>query len=105
VLSTQQRALVEVAVRDRLLLESIDSWLLAQPKLVNHRKRELYRAVTERMRVAEGYQRRLQALGLERRARPVPSITEYLEARAQRVEAEDGADEKEASGEGDNRLA
>jgi len=39
-LSTQQRALVELAVRDRLLLESVDAWLLAQPQLVNGRKSE-----------------------------------------------------------------
>jgi hypothetical protein len=40
-LSTQQRALVDLLVRQKLLLESIDAWLLVQPSLVNARKRTL----------------------------------------------------------------
>ena len=39
-LSTQQLALVDVCVRDRLLLESIDAWLFGQPKLINRARGE-----------------------------------------------------------------
>jgi hypothetical protein len=36
--STQQAAIVDLAVRTKLLLDSIDAWLLVQPSLVNARK-------------------------------------------------------------------
>src|SRR5881396_3653686 len=39
--STQQAAVIDLAVRTRLLLDSIDTWLLTQPSLVNARKRAL----------------------------------------------------------------
>src|SRR5215217_6446537 len=37
-ISTQKSALVDLAVRSKLLLDSIDTWLLTQPTLVNLRK-------------------------------------------------------------------
>ena len=36
--STQQAAVIDLAVRTKLLLDSIDGWLLVQPSLVNARK-------------------------------------------------------------------
>ena len=39
--STQQAAVIDLAVRTRLLLDSIDTWLLRQQSLVNARKRAL----------------------------------------------------------------
>jgi hypothetical protein len=80
-LTTSERALVDLAVRDRLLLDSVDAWLLAERKLVNGRKKSVYPAVAQRMKLAEGYTRRLQTLGLQRRQKPVPSLQEYLKAR------------------------
>lgn len=88
-ISTQESALVDLAVRDRLLLESVDAWLLAQPKLVNGRKLALYPALRERMTIAEGYARRLQALGLRRREKPGPTLHEYLAERAAQAGSED----------------
>ena len=38
---TQQSALVDLAVKSKLLLDSIDNWLLTQRTLVNARKRSL----------------------------------------------------------------
>jgi hypothetical protein len=35
VLSAQQRAMIETAVRTRLFLEHLDAWLLGQPSLIN----------------------------------------------------------------------
>lgn len=47
-LSTQQLALVDLAVRSKLLLDSLDAWLLQQQALVDRRKRSLLPAVRER---------------------------------------------------------
>lgn len=81
-LTTAEHALVDLAVRDRLLLDSVDAWLLSEPKLVNGRKKSVYPAVAQRMKLAEGFTRRLQTLGLQRREKPVPSLQAYLAARA-----------------------
>jgi hypothetical protein len=83
-LSTQQRALVDVIVRQKLLLESVDAWLLVQPSLVNSRKRALLPVVRERQALADSLARYLTQLGLERRARPVPNLDDYLRQRSPR---------------------
>lgn len=75
-LSTAQRALVEVIVRQKLLLDSIDTWLLEQPRLVNLWNRGLLPAVTQRQTLADGLLRMLREIGLERRARDVLSPEE-----------------------------
>ncbi len=38
-ISTQQQAVVDLAVRTKLLLDSVDNWLLQQPSLVKKRKK------------------------------------------------------------------
>src|SRR5262245_51150749 len=87
-LSTQQRAMVDVIVRQKLLLESVDAWLLVQPTLVNSRKRALLPVVRERQGLADSLARYLAQLGLERRAKPVPNLADYLSQRAPRLSAE-----------------
>lgn len=91
-LSTQELALVDLAVRDRLLLESVDAWLFEQPRLVNARRKAVYPAVVERQKLAEGFTRRLQALGFQRRSRPTPSLQEYLAGKAGNAEGYGEAD-------------
>lgn len=66
-ISTQMSAVIDLAVKSKLILDSIDSWLLTQPSLVNARKRSLLPAVRERQALADGLMRYLVALGLERR--------------------------------------
>ncbi len=78
VLSAQQQALIDIAVRTKLMLDSVDAWVLAQPSLVNKRKRALLPVVRERTQLADSLARHLSALGLERRARPTQSLQEYL---------------------------
>ena len=68
-ISTQQEALVDLAVKSKLILDSIDSWLLTQPSLVNARKRSLLPAVRERQQLADGLARYLSQLGLERKTK------------------------------------
>ena len=76
--STQQSAVIDLAVRTKLLLDSIDAWLLVQPSLVNARKRALLPAVKERQGLADALARYLGQLGLERRAKPAEDLTALL---------------------------
>jgi len=76
--STAQLAVVDLAVRTKLMLDSIDAWLLVQPALVNLRKRALIPAVRERQALADALARYLSQLGLERKVRPVPDLGAYL---------------------------
>jgi len=80
-ISTQQEALVDLTVKSKLILDSIDAWLLTQRSLINARKRSLLPAVRERQQLADGLARYLGQLGLERRTKEVPSLTEYLNTR------------------------
>lgn len=78
VLSTQQVSLIELGARTKLMLDSIDAWLLAQPSLVNVRKRALLPVVRERASLAASFQSLMKDLGLERRARPVESLASIM---------------------------
>jgi hypothetical protein len=66
-LSTAQQAVVDLAMRTKLLLDSIDGWLLKQPTLINRRKRCLLPVVRERQVLADALAHYLGQLGLERR--------------------------------------
>jgi hypothetical protein len=80
-LSTAQRALIEQAATTRLILDSIDGWLAMQPTLIDRRKRALLPVVRERQSLADALVRYLSALGLERKARDVPDLSNYLATR------------------------
>lgn len=79
-ISTQQAAVIDLAVKTKLLLDSIDVWLLQQPSLVNKRTRALLPVVRERQQLADALARYMSTLGLERRAKPVPALATYIEA-------------------------
>jgi hypothetical protein len=76
--STQQIQLVELCVRSKLLLDSIDTWLLSQGKLVYGRTKTIYPAVIQRQHLADGLAKHLALLGLERRSPRMPTLTEYV---------------------------
>ena len=76
-ISTQQDAIVDLAVKSKLLLDSIDVWLLTQESLVNKRKKTLIPVVKERQAIADGLARYVAMLGLERRVRQ-KSLDEIL---------------------------
>ena len=80
--STQQVAVVDLAVKSKLLLDSIDSWLLTRPTLVNARKRSLLPAIKERQALADGLARYMGMLGLERRAKEIPDLARAFQAAA-----------------------
>jgi hypothetical protein len=77
-LSTQQTAILDVAVRTRLLLDSVDSWMVRQPSLIDKRKRALHPIVQQRTALADALVRHLTALGLARVAREANSLSDYL---------------------------
>jgi hypothetical protein len=77
-ISTQQSAIIDLAVKSKLLLDSIDVWLLTQPSLVNMRKRALLPVVVQRQALADGLVRYLQALGLKRVTRDSETLESYV---------------------------
>jgi hypothetical protein len=88
-LSVQEAALVELAVKTKLMLDSVDAWLLKQPSLVNARKRALLPVVRERIQLADALARYLYALGLQRRAAPVKSLEAYIAEKYTRPDTPD----------------
>jgi hypothetical protein len=72
--SRAQRTIIESTAKTWLLLSSIDDWLQRQPSIVNAKKRTLLPVVMQRQALADSLLRHLTALGLERRAKPVPDI-------------------------------
>jgi len=79
--SAAQAALVEMATRTRLLIDSADAWLLAQDSIVLKRRGTLLPAVRERQTLVDSLARLLSALGLERRSRPVQDLREFLQSK------------------------
>jgi hypothetical protein len=77
-ISTQEKALVELCVRTKLMLDSIDHWLLQQPRLVNIRKQSLLPVVIQRTTLANALSQYLGQLGLTRRAKPTATLADYL---------------------------
>ena len=59
-------------------LASINAWMLAQPSLVSGRNRGALPVVLHRNQIVTILKALLDALGLKRRAKAVPTLTEYL---------------------------
>ena len=105
-LSTQRQALVDLVVREKLLLDSIDAYLLELGGgIINRRRRALAPVVRERSQLADSLTRRLQALGLDRRVTEAPDLGRYLAQRygapedsgaAQQDRERDGVDREPA---------
>lgn len=81
-LSRAQEVLLEAAAQSWVILASIDDWLSRQPTLIT-RKRAILPVVESRMRIADSLVRQLKELGLERKARPVPTLAAYLASKGE----------------------
>ena len=82
-LSAQQTTLVELAVRQRLLVESVDVWLLEQATMIGtdrDGRPSLVPVLKERQQLADGLARYMTALGLERRAKHAGDLLSQLAA-------------------------
>jgi hypothetical protein len=77
-ISTQQNAIIGVALRTHLLLESLDAFIFSMNSPVNKRRRSVYPIVRERQALADALARYMAMLGLEKRKPPAKSLTEYL---------------------------
>src|SRR5258705_13755383 len=78
-ITAQQRAVLDVASVTKVLLDSVDRWLLEQEDgLVNRKRRAVYPVVLQRQQFADSLARQMAMLGLERRQRPAPSLQEYV---------------------------
>jgi hypothetical protein len=77
-ISSQELAIVNLAVKTKLLLDSVDTWLLQQPTLINSRKKKIHPAVLERQQLADALARYMAQLGLKRRAKPTQSLGDLL---------------------------
>jgi hypothetical protein len=80
-ISAQQRAVIDLAATSKLLLDSIDRYLLECDGLVNRRKRSVYPVVLQRAQLADGLARYMAQLGLERRRRPTLDLETYVRQR------------------------
>ena len=79
-ITTAQAGMVELAVRTRLLLDSVDAFILGMPSPVNRRLRAVYPVVLQRQTLANGLARFLETLGLERRAPKALDLAHALRA-------------------------
>jgi hypothetical protein len=95
-ISTHQRALIEAAVRTKLLFDSVDAYVLAMESPVDKRHRRLWPVVLERQSLVAQLQSLLKDLGLERRAKDINLVDEIAklqrEAAAERLRKEGTAD-------------
>jgi hypothetical protein len=95
--STQKMVLVDLAARTKLFVDHVDSWLVQQESLVNKRKRSILPILRERMALADSLTRLMCQLGLERQARPVKPLHEFIrdmereETQAQLPDGKDAA--------------
>jgi hypothetical protein len=80
-ITTQQLALVDLAVRSKLLVDSVEAYVLSMPSPVNRQRRCLHPVVRERQALVGQLQSLLRDLGLERRAKPVADLAAYLAER------------------------
>jgi hypothetical protein len=93
ILSAAELHLVDLAVRDRLLLDTLDAALTDRP-LFNRKRGAVVPALESRFRMADSATRRLQALGLKRRTRrkSVQEIIAEIHAEAQTSSATNDGD-------------
>ena len=78
VVSAQEMALVDMAVRTRLYVDSLDAWIMEQESLVNRKRKSVLPVLRERQQLVDSLARILGQLGLQRRAKSVPTLPEYL---------------------------
>ncbi len=87
-----------MAVRTKLLVDSVDAYVLSMPSPVNRQRRCLHPVVRERQALVGQLQSILRDLGLERRAKAVPDLGTYLAARAGAPEPGNGTPHGERAG-------
>lgn len=78
-ITAQQRAVLDAVSVTKLMLDSMDRWLLEQDDgLVNRKRRSLYPVVLQRQQLADSLARHMAMLGLERRKAEAKDLSDYL---------------------------
>ncbi len=96
--SAQQLAIVEQVTRLRLYCDTLDAYLVEQAGgLVNRRRRTALPVLLQRAQLGDSLLRHLQALGLERRVRPLPALRAYLEQRERPEETRSDPEPKDGT--------
>ena len=72
----QELAIVEMASMNRMIICSIDAWILSHPTLIR-KDQSLMPAILQRQQLGNGLRDDLKAIGLHRRVKQV-SLTEIL---------------------------
>lgn len=80
-LSAMERTLVELACRQKLFIDDVDSWLMRQNSLVNGKKKTLHAVVAQRNSLQNSLVNILDRLGLARREKRVGTLVDYLRER------------------------
>jgi len=76
--STQELALIDEAIKTKLILDSIDSWILSQKSLINKRTRSVIPVVRDRNSLVTTLRGLLGDLGLSKRSKTVEDLTAYV---------------------------
>lgn len=76
-LSQQELTLIDLIVKDKMLLDTLDAYLLTVG-CFSKRKKAAFPILANRMQISDSLTRKLQALGLARRARPLNSLAQLL---------------------------
>lgn len=85
-LSTQERLLVDRIVKKALIIEALETYALGR-KSIFKRNGELIGALGRHyLSYTEALRRDLLAVGLQRRAKNVPNLQDYLQARANQTD-------------------
>jgi len=75
--STQQKTIIDLIVKQKLLLDTVDAWLLTRP-LIDRPSKSLIPVVRERQTLADALARYLGQLGLERHNK-IKTLKQLLE--------------------------
>jgi hypothetical protein len=74
-----QRTVIETAARTKLILDSLDAWLLAADgRIINKRNRALFTIVVQRQSLVTNLDRAMAILGLDRRGKSVTDLGTYI---------------------------
>lgn len=84
----QQKCLIEIATRSKLICDHIDWFIMQQETLIFFRKKSVYPIVMQRAQLAAQLEKTLTTLGLNRVAKRLESLAEYSERRAREIDEE-----------------
>src|SRR5262249_11436646 len=86
-ISAQRRAVLDIAIRTKLMVDSIDVYILSRPSLVDRKKRALLPIVRERAALANAFVEHMRVLGLERVPPPALTLQDVLRSNSSNSKA------------------